>query len=245
MRKLNFPIYVITTKQFVDRHHHIEKMAQDFGFSFEYIWRYDAEDLTDAELARVCSSLLPKSASNVLKHMYAEELFLQTGKDVALILEDDVILFDSFFHDLEKVLSLAEKRVPGWLIFLGGADNKLDARFFEGEDLSLIKSPLTTAEAYLVDRLGCQKRADWLKEKNITCQADHQLKLMDQQIGLTHYCVSMPMASQGSITGLFDTSLDASRSKHSRYYLKLRYHYNRCRRQSLPRLIKNFLRVLN
>jgi len=245
MPSAKIQIYVITVKEFADRHRHVEKMAEKFGFSFEYIWRYDACDLTSSDLARVCCSLSRKSASNVLKHMYAQDLFLETEKDVALILEDDVILFDSFFQDLETVLSLVQKLKPGWLIFLGGADNKLDARFFEPAELDLVSSPLTTAEAYLVDRRGCEQRARWLGTKTISCQADHQLKLMDQELGLKHYCVSTPMASQGSITGLFDTSLDASRSKHSRSYLKLRYFYNRFRRQSLPRFIKNFIRVFN
>lgn len=237
------PIYVITVKSFVDRHRHIDKMAEKFGFSFEYVWRYDADELKDTEINRVSKSLPRKSASNVLKHLYAQELFLTTESDVALVLEDDVVLFESFFDDLAKVLSLSARLPPGWLIFLGGADNKLDARFFETTDLELIDSPLTTAEAYLIDRRGCEHRARWLGTKTISCQADHQLKLMDQELGLKHYCVSTPMATQGSIIGLFRTSLDDSRSKHSSSYLKLRYHYNRFRRQTLRRFIKNFIRV--
>jgi GR25 family glycosyltransferase involved in LPS biosynthesis len=239
------PIYVITVRSFVDRHRHIEKMAEKFGFSFEYVWRYDADELTDGELSKVCSSLSRKSASNVLKHIYAQQLFLETGSDVALILEDDVVIFDSFFRGLNKVLSLAEKLTPGWLIFLAGADNKMDARFFEATELDLINSPLTTAEAYVIDRHGCEQRARWLKENTISCQADHQLKLIDQELGLTHYCVSTPLATQGSITGLFATSLDSSRSKHGSLFLRVKYEYNRLRRQTAVRFIAKIKRVLS
>ena len=62
------PIYVISVKSFTERHKHIEQMAQRFGFLFEYVWKYDADELNETDLSRVRDSLAPKSASNVLKH---------------------------------------------------------------------------------------------------------------------------------------------------------------------------------
>lgn len=235
-------IYVVSVKSFTARHEHIERMAQQFGFSFEYVWRYDADELTEADLDRVSDSLSHKSASNVLKHFYAQELFLKTGYEIALVLEDDVILFDSFFEQLGQIIDMAKNLSPGWLIFLGGADNKLDSRFFASDKQFLVKAPITTAEAYLIDRRGCEMRSIWLETHSIDRQADHQLKLVDQQLGLGQYCVSRPIATQGSITGLFGTSLDASRSKHSPLFLKFRYTFNRIRRQILPRVITRFLK---
>lgn len=233
-------IYVISVKSFTDRHKHIEEMARRFGFSFEYIWRYDADELTEADLDRVSDSLSAKSASNVLKHLYAQELFLNTEHEIALVLEDDAVLFDSFFDQLERIIDMAASLPPGWLIFLGGADNKLDSRFFASDNQFLVEAPITTAEAYLIDRRGCEMRSIWLGANSIDRQADHQLKLMDQQLGLVQYCLSRPIATQGSITGLFGTSLDASRSKHSPLFLKYRYKFNRLRRQILPRFIARF-----
>ena len=49
------------------------------------------------------------------------------------------------------------------------------------------------------------------------------IKLMDQDLGLKQYCVSRPLATQGSITGLFGTSLDSSRAKHSPFFLRAKY----------------------
>ena len=49
----DIPIYVISVKSFTDRHKHIEKLSQSFGFQFEYIFDYDAEDLTAADWERV------------------------------------------------------------------------------------------------------------------------------------------------------------------------------------------------
>ena len=86
------PIYVISVKSFTERHKHIEQMAERFGFLFEYVWQYDADELNEADLSRVGGSLAPESASNVLKHLHAQKLFLKTSNDIALVLEDDVVL---------------------------------------------------------------------------------------------------------------------------------------------------------
>lgn len=226
---------MITAKIFPERQRHISRLAEIMGFSFEYVSKYDADALEPDDLKLVSDQLSPASVSNVLKHLEAQRMFLRTANDCALIFEDDVILFEQFFLNLSLVLSDAAMLRPGWLIFLGGADNKIDARFARSSNICLIEKPMTTAEAYLVDRKSCQMRVKWLRKNIIDRQADHQLKQMDSQLGITHYCVSHPMATQGSILGLFKTSLDKSRAKHISAYLRLRFEYNRFRRQTIPR----------
>jgi GR25 family glycosyltransferase involved in LPS biosynthesis len=245
MLNTTIPIYVISVKSFLDRHEHIERLAKSLDLQFEYVWAFDADDLTEDDFTVVSKSLCKKSASNVLKHMHAQALFLETGKEVGLVLEDDVILFKSFLDGLRRTIDLAKDLPPGWLIFLGGADNKIDSRFFESKDLCLVERSLTTAEAYLIDRRGCELRAQWLSNHIIDRQADHQLKLIDDEIGLRQYSVSKPLATQGSITGLFSTSLDASRSKHSALFLRFKYEYNRFRRQTLGRILATVKRILS
>ncbi len=236
------PIYVISVRSFTDRHKHIEHTARALGFDFQYVWRFDFDQLTEEDRRGVDAGLRPKSVSNVLKHLEAQRMFLKTDSDVALILEDDVILFNNFMTNLELVVDKAKSLDPGWLLFLGGADNKVDRRFIESADMELFESPLTTAEAYLVDRFGCEARAKWLDRNVIDRQADHQLKLIDNILGIKQYCVSSPMATQGSITGKFSTALDSSRAKHSGLFLKIKYEYNRFRRQTLPRILCNLFK---
>ena len=114
------PIYVISVKSFTERHKHIEQMAKRFDFLFEYVWKYDADELNETDLSRVGDSLAPKSASNVLKHLHAQKLFLNTSSDIALVLEDDVVLFESFFDELNHILRMTNHLPPGWLIFSWG-----------------------------------------------------------------------------------------------------------------------------
>lgn len=235
MKFPDIPIYVITVRSFHGRHEHIKSLAANLGFKFEFIYEFDADSLSAEDWSRVDNSMHPRSVSNVLKHIEAQRRLLTSGAPLGLVLEDDVLMFDSFTKKLHSVLELASELDEGWLIFLGGADNKIDERFILAERLELIPKPISTAEAYLIDYVGCRKRLKWLENNLIDRQADHQLKLIDESINVPHFWVSEPMATQGSITGLFPTALDKSRAKHGPKYLVARYQFNRWRRQILPR----------
>ena len=238
----DIPIYVISVRSFTDRHKHIEKLSQSFGFQFEYIFDYDAEDLTAADWERVDPVMNPKSVSNTLKHIEAQRLLIASGRQVGLVLEDDVILFDGFMDNLARTLELLDQEKDGWLTFLGGADNKIDSRFTESTEFRLIENPISTAEAYLIDLVGCVKRQEWLSSNIIDRQADHQLKLIDQSLVIRHFWTSTPLVTQGSITGQFSTALDQSRAKHGPLYLGLKYRWNCWRRQAVPRFFGKLLK---
>jgi len=236
------PIYVISVKSFTDRHKHIEKLANSFGFQFTYIFDYDADQLTETDWERVDPDMNPKSVSNTLKHLEAQKLLIASGRKAGLVLEDDVILFDGFMDNLARTIELLGQEEDGWLVFLGGADNKIDSRFTESAELRLIENPISTAEAYLIDVAGCVKRQEWFLSHVIDRQADHQLKLIDQSLGIPHFWTSIPLATQGSITGQFVTALDQSRAKHGPLFLGLKYRWNCWRRQAVPRFFGKFLK---
>ena len=236
------PIYVVSVTTFEERHRHMNAQAEKYGLNLEYLWRFDADALTDGDIARVkAGALLRPSISAVLKHLEAQVRQVASAQSVCLVLEDDAILFDGFVERLERALHLAKSLDPGWLIFLGGADNRIDARFLESNELRLIENPISTAEAYLLDLAGCRRRLAWLEENLIDRPADHLLEAMDDHLGICHYWVSEPLATQGSITGRFRTALDSSRGKHSRTFLMMRYWFNRLRKQIIPRVIKYWI----
>ena len=236
------PIYVISVKSFTDRHKHIEKLSKSFEFQFEYVFDYDADELTESDWERVEPDMNPKSVSNTLKHIEAQRLLIASGRKAGLVLEDDVILFDGFMDNLSRTLELLSQEKDGWLVFLGGADNKIDSRFTESAELRLIENPISTAEAYLIDVVGCVKRQEWFSSHVIDRQADHQLKLIDQSLGIPHFWTSIPLATQGSITGQFSTALDQSRAKHGPLFLGLKYRWNCWRRQAVPRFFGKFFK---
>jgi glycosyl transferase, family 25 len=239
----NLPIYAVTVASFHDRHKNMSKQAEKYRLSIEYILNFDIDQLTESDLARVDSSIMPiPSISCVLKHIDAQRRMVDRGQSMCLLLEDDVILFDNFSNNLNQIVLLSRDLDPGWLIFLGGADNKIDSRYLDSSSLRLIESPISTAEAYLLDFEGCRKRLEWLAENKINLPADHLLAKIDASLGIRQYRPSIPMAAQGSITGLYKTTLDSNRGKHGSIYLKLRYIYNRFRRQIFPRFINSLIR---
>ena len=237
MELAKLPIYVISVVKFTDRQASIQDQLRVFGLEPIFIWDYDADSLTDIERSRCLDGSLPdKSISTVLKHIEAEHRFLQSDAEWCLVLEDDALLPADFDTKMRSVLTLVESIDMACLIFVGGTDNRLDSRFFNSDSISLIESPLTTAEAYILNRKGCQARLEWLVVNKIDRPADHFLRHLDDELGIVHFRVSEPFVSQGSITGRFKTSLDSSRGKHSAGYLKLRFIWNRFRKQIFPRL---------
>ena len=238
MRLASLPIYIISVAHFEERHESIYSQLAVFSLKPEFIWEYDADSLTDVDRKRCEGEVLPdKSISTVLKHIEAQHRLLESDFDWCLVLEDDAILPSDFANKMERVLSLVDGLEEACLVFLGGTDNRLDSRFFNSGSMTLLESPMTTAEAYLLNRRGCRERLKWLDAHTIDRPADHFLKALDQKLGITQFRVSEPFVSQGSITGRFKTSLDTSRAKHGSRYLKLRFLWNRFRKQSLPRLL--------
>ena len=234
------PVFVLTVLSFTDRHKSIRAQAERFGFTPEWIFEYDASDLTADDNARFADGVeLPDpTKSLVLKHFRAMELIVERRLPFALILEDDAIFFSDAVERFEKICRALERLPSSWLIFLGGADNKIDDRFLSSDKNELIEAPITTTESYLVDLVGCEKRLCYVAKDGIRLPSDHQLQLIDPILGITQYKLADPLCSQGSITGLFDTELDGNRKRHSKAFIKLRYTYNRLRRQLLPRFMK-------
>ena len=227
-------IYVITVRHFASRHRSIEQQCASFGLQFQYIFPHDFDRLDGYQGFSLSPNLSPKSISNALKHLEAQRAFLESEFDVALVLEDDVLLFDQFMEALSSAIEeiVSYELNSGWLVFFGGADNKINrSMLYKNSDNFLVQS-LTTAEAYALDRVGCRRRLEALADQVIDRQADHLIKKVDSELGILHLRTITPYATQGSITGVFDTSLDENRAKHSKIYLRLRYLWKRFRHSS-------------
>lgn len=239
--------YVVSCRGFTDRHMHMARIGEAFNLELEYIWEYDANDLTRDDLDRCSPELQRASISNVLKHLEAHRRILDSGDPFGLVLEDDVILFQNFCSLLPKIIHEISFASPGWLVFLGGADNRIDPRFVGRDPWALLEKNMSTAEAYLVDQKSCERRLEWLNnsEFKIDKQADHLITYVDNLVATKHYWPSIPLATQASITGGLPTRLDKSRSKKPSIYLWLRYKFNVLRKQLIPRFIFNFRAALD
>lgn len=234
--------FVVTTKDNHKRQESINCQAKKFQLDIEYIWDFDADDIDANEIQEKyeLSSLPLRSISALMKHFEAHKRLLEQELDVALVVEDDVILFDRFGKQIHKLVQALKDTYRPGLVFLGGADNRIDHDFLiaAAQGNPLIKRPLSTAEAYLIEPLGASMRVRWLEEaRGIKLAADHLITAIDLELGIDQYWGESPLATQGSIIGKFPTTLDKSRGKHSASYLRARYIWNRFRKQQLPRAL--------
>ena len=228
------PVLVLTVRGFKARQQRIRQVFGDANIDFEFIFEFDPNELDESVKSKF-GNLPAPSISCLCKHIEAQRIIVTRKYERALVVEDDCIFFNNYLSRLRKILEYSQSLSPGWLIFLGGGDNALDERFFRADsDIDLIESPITTAEAYLLDYEGCARRLKWLEKNAISLPADHLLKELDHRLGIKQFRPARALGTQGSISGLDKTALDGSRSKHSLIYLRAKFFWNRARRQNIP-----------
>ena len=236
-------IFVVTTKTSSVRHDSIKRQAALHGFDFDFIFNFDVDDLSSFDLTKISNSLPKSTVSCLCKHIYAQKMLLASDCEIGLVLEDDVILRQSFIYTVEQILQKMISRNDSWNVFLGGSDNRVDFKQWVSRREILMPGELTTAEAYIFNRAAAEKRLTWLASNRVAVAADHLLTQSNISLGISSYRLVKPVASQGSITGLFRTLLDDSRRKKPLWYLRVRYLLNAFRKQIYPRNIR-YLQLL-
>lgn len=230
-------VYVLSVKTFSERIQHITKELRKHQIPFEFIFEYDANELTKEDLSLFSPSNMKTShKSLVLKNIATWRKIVDENIKRALILEDDAILSENFRDDLEKIIDATEQLNDGYLIFLGGADTKLPLNFLD-HPLPLVPRRMTTADGFIIDHRIAKERLRWLKNNRIAMPADGLMAKIDSDLELPHYWPKTAIVQQASCTGQFKTTLDNSRSKHSLLYIKLRYKWHKFKNQTVKRIL--------
>jgi glycosyl transferase family 25 len=118
---------------------------------------------------------------------------------------------------------------------LGGADTKVPDSFLLSEE-DIVEQPIATAEAYVTNFQACTKRIDWLNKNKVKLPADFILRTIDPQCNIKQYWLRQHIAEQGSVTGVFESSLDKQRKKHSLLFNYLRYQWQKINRKKLRKM---------
>jgi glycosyl transferase family 25 len=237
-------VFVLSVKTFVDRIAHATRELGRVGIPFEFIFDFDAAELDDATIAAHFVGGAPpmkRQASLTLKHAQAWRLAAARGARRVMVFEDDVVLLPHFAARLAAAMCAADALAPGWHIFLGGADAKVPDAFFLHHG-PLVPLASTTAEGYVTDLEACRRRLAWLAANRIGLPADQLITHVDRAERIAQYWPAEPLVEQGSVIGLFDSVLDASRLKHSRIYNVARHRWTKWRRRTLRR---HWVRAVN
>ena len=229
-------VYVLSVRSFTDRATHIHKQLEKHNIPFEFIYAHDIPEIKSEDLYTFfpseCTMGLPQK-SLVLKHLEAWKHCIKHKYRRILILEDDVILHANFSKKLNFALGALDKLNAGYLLFLGGADTRVPREYFL-EKGPIFKNPIATADGYVTDITACERRVDWINQQKAHLPADHLLKHIDQQCGTQQYWTTTALVEQGSVFGLFTSTLDQSRKNHSNTYNFARYRWKIFQRRTLP-----------
>ena len=229
-------VLVLSVKTFADRIAHVTRELGRFGIPFELIFDFDAAELDDATILQhfVAGSPMKKQASLTLKHLQAWRIANARGARRIMVFEDDVVLHPEFHARLAAAMHAADGLAPGWHVFLGGADAKVPDAFFLHRG-PLVPLASTTAEGYVSDLEACRRRIAWCAANKIHLPADQLIAHIDRAEHVAQYWPPEPLVEQGSVIGLFDSVLDASRRKHSHLYNVARHRWTKWRRRTLRR----------
>jgi glycosyl transferase, family 25 len=230
------PIYVLSVRTFTDRINHVQQEMAKHHLKFEFIFDYDIYAI-DKELEEKYFSqntnLSPAAKSITLKHICAWQKALKSGHQQILVFEDDVVLSNDFNVKLQNILEKLANLKPGYLIFLGGADTKVPKEFFKTQ-ADFYELSMPTAEAYITDLTAIKSRLTWLDNHKVSLPADHATVKIDKDCSITQYWPKKALVTQGSVFGLFPTTLDKNRSKKSALVNRLLFEWKKFKRRTLP-----------
>ena len=213
------------------RKRHIDKMLSEMEIPFEYIIDGDIQDLTFDVLNKYFEGKMHRCNSEVscaYKHLIACKVIIDKGLDGALILEDDICLnrkrfihiFNQSIKELEEkedkpsIISYEDTRMrfvprsrrrPGQVLYAGDRDRMTGACYLNRQAALLL---VNYAETHKFD---------------LPYDLTHYRLLKEGK--LNYYWCHPVVASQGSHTGKFSSSLNLSKGFYYplTWQLKLMY----------------------
>lgn len=235
----NFPVYVIHAAHFVERKKHITLALNEQGINFEFVEAFDPKDITEDVERNYFAPGLEMSIgakSCALKHVHAMEMMRDRQQSLALILEDDLVFDKDFVPWVHAFLKEAADFPEGYSIQLGCANNMyVPGRQLRKDQHLYLQTQVRAAEAYLIDARAANLRLDWISKHKIALPIDHLFNLTDKDLHLSIYWADPTLVEQGSMNGLFKTSLDDGRINKSALRLKLKFAWQRLRKKYIYR----------
>ena len=229
-------VLIIHAKKLTDRLPHIENQLKKHlaGYEWQYILDADKEELTEELLDQyfVVGTEMHKmtsAASCSLKHLLACQYVVDHQLDGALILEDDIILHKNFRPMMEKSLAEHQNRFSDRPVFVSYEDSSLQfvPRSIRKKNQMLYKSPAWRtrfAGCYYVNNLAAKAIVDYAHHQKLGMPIDHlHITLYDLKQMDIYWC-HPAIATQGSCSGLFLSSVGQRRwLENVRWLLKLSY----------------------
>lgn len=205
-------VYVLNVKKFTQRRIFMEKQLAKAGLQAEFIFDWDADELTDEIIDRYFAknnNLSAAQKSCALKHITALQKVAESSSATALILEDDAVFAKEFSLGLQRALTQGEQFSDDKVIYIGSGGNFYTPKSQRkpGQYLYLATRG-RFADSYIINSATAQKRLDWIMTHKVSEPIDNQFEQIDQQLGIEIVWLEDPVVEQGSKNGLFDSTLE-------------------------------------
>lgn len=211
-------IVLHVAKGYEDRARHIERMMAEHGLDFEYMLDGDIPTLSPGRLAEYFSpefGVANAFTSCSCKHLLACRRIVDGGLDGAVVMEDDAVLFKRFGEVLGKALAeLAAEGNPPSIVSFEDSRLRFVPRSLRRRGRVLYRGDRDRlAGCYYINRAGAEAVLDYARSHKLDRPIDNFHRLMLDR-GLINYWWTQPaVATQGSFTGLFPSSLSTRYSR--------------------------------
>lgn len=230
-------VLVIHVKQgYKDRAEHIENMMEELRIPFEYVLDGDVSDLTAGILDKyfkrdgvLRKGNCPPQLSCTYKHLLAYERILENNWKGALILEDDIILrkdFAAIFnHCMEEYEAMSTADI---LISFEDSRLRFVPRSRRVKGKYLYKGTKDRmAGAYYISNSAAGSIMNYISENKCSLPIDLLHSLLIKQEDLPYYWCQPTIATQGSFTGKFHSSLSIKEELGIKISWKLKLVYKK------------------
>lgn len=228
-------IFVLHVRNGYDaRQHHIDSMMARLGLPFEYILDGDIPDLTPQWIQSTFTprmqTVAPHFLSCTTKHLIAMRHIVERNLPGALILEDDIDLDSKRFNDIFPASLRELDRAGDAPAMISYEDTRL--RFVEHS--RLIPGQYIypgdrdrMAGAYYVNQRAAAAMLQYAKTQRLDEPIDLACARLLRQGSITYYWCHPTIATQGSFSGAFRSSLTLSRPNIAGLLWRLKRAYRR------------------
>ncbi len=204
-------IYVLNVKKFTQRRRFMEQQLARFSMEAEFIFDWDADELTDELIEQYFTGdeLSRAQMSCAMKHVTALQKIAANTGQFNLVLEDDAVFTPDFATGVQHALQQSGQFPGDKVIYIGSGGNFFTPKSQRVEDQHLyIGSRGRFADSYIIDHETAQKRLDWIAGHKISEPIDNQFEIIDRQLDIQIVWLEDPVVEQGSKNGLFDSALE-------------------------------------
>ena len=232
-------VYVIHARKYVERGVYLRGHLAQFGIPYEIIEPFDADQITEAERARWVSpdsTLSPGLVSCVLKHIEVLRRIAAGNISRALVLEDDVVLHPQFNEHLNRFLDEADQFDHPYSVQIGCANNMfVPSRLLEPGRHLYPADQVRATDSFIINLAAARLRLEWLERNKFFEPPDHLYNRTDRALGIRFYWSDPTIVEQGSMNGMFQSTLCDKRSRMQLWRMKLKFNWQRWRKKYIRR----------